>query len=90
MKDFIDKIVKAKENGNTYHMNVVEVAQLASVSYHTGLAHGKVMSELTEAAANDDTEAAHMDADNSLIEFIRALGFDDVVEAYDKVNKWYA
>lgn len=53
-------------------------------------AHTKVMSELTEATANGDTEAAHMDADNALMEFVRALGFDDVAEAYDKVNKWYA
>lgn len=53
-------------------------------------AYIKVMAELTAAANNEDTEGAHIDADSSLASFVQTLGFDDVAEAYDKVNKWYS
>ena len=39
---------------------------------------------------NFDTEAAHVKADNILCHFLTALGYQDVVAEYNKVNKWYA
>lgn len=70
--------------------DLVDYDSLQRVKLPDTASHAKVMADLTEAAANGDTEAAHMDADNSLVEFVQALGFDDVAEAYDKVRKWYA
>jgi len=39
---------------------------------------------------NDDTEVAHGDADDLLCEFLRKLGYNELVEKYLEVNKWYA
>ena len=43
-------------------------------------------------AAQDicDTESAHADADDVLCDLLKALGYNRVVEEYDKVKKWYA
>lgn len=38
----------------------------------------------------NDQELAHVHADNVLTNLLRGLGFDDVVEEYNKVEKWYA
>lgn len=47
----------------------------------------KLLHILKECAKDDDTEAAHINADAALIEFI-----DDVAikKAFDLVRKWYA
>lgn len=37
-----------------------------------------------------DTERAHRRADNLLIEFLKEEGYVELIEAYEKVNKWYA
>lgn len=39
---------------------------------------------------NGDTEAAHSNADGVLCELLKALGYADVVEEYEKVDKWFA
>lgn len=36
-----------------------------------------------------DTEVAHVEADRALCDLLIALGMNDVVEEYEKVNKWY-
>lgn len=48
------------------------------------------MKRLKEAQENHDTEEAHADADNVLCDLLEALGYKKVVEAYNKVSKWYA
>lgn len=48
------------------------------------------LTELRRCCGNPDTEAAHVDADDALMEFVRALGFDDVAAEYDRVKKWYS
>jgi phage-related protein len=40
--------------------------------------------------ADKDTERAHRRADNLLIEFLKEEGYVELIEAYEKVNKWYA
>ena len=40
--------------------------------------------------ANDDTEAAHINADEIICKLLSALGYQDVVHEYDKVNKWFS
>ena len=37
-----------------------------------------------------DIEVAHYEADDVLVELLSNLGFDDIVNEYAKINKWYA
>ena len=37
--------------------------------------------------ASGDTESAHADADDALIDFIND---PEITEAYEKIDKWYA
>lgn len=37
-----------------------------------------------------DYEWAHYKADELLIEMLKELGYTNIVEAWDKVGKWYA
>lgn len=46
--------------------------------------------ELKVQQHNSDTEAAHCNADDVLCALLAELGYDDVVEEYRKVSKWYA
>ena len=39
---------------------------------------------------NGDTEDAHLEADYVLCELLNEMGFEQVVEAYEKIHKWYA
>lgn len=47
-----------------------------------------------ESASKLDTEEAHISADEVLCDLLKTLGYADVVNAWDKidksyVNKWY-
>lgn len=37
-----------------------------------------------------DPESAHAHADRILLKFLSELGYDDIVQAWHKVEKWYA
>lgn len=50
----------------------------------------EAIKELKELFKNCDTEGDHVDADNVLCRLLIQLGYDDVVEAYNKIHKWYA
>ena len=39
---------------------------------------------------HSDTEIAHVMADGILCDFLRGLGYDDLVDAYEAVDKWFA
>jgi hypothetical protein len=46
--------------------------------------------EMLKACQNArNPEAAHSDADNILCKFLEELGYEEVVEAYYDVPKWY-
>ena len=46
---------------------------------------------LTELAnMSGDPEADHSRADEILCELLESLGFAEVVEAWEKIEKWYA
>jgi len=49
-----------------------------------------VISELRSLQGSDDTEVAHCEADDLLCELLISLGYQDVVDEYYKVPKWYA
>ena len=46
-----------------------------------------LLDALEKAAESDDTEEAHGDADDALIDYINDK---DISEAYHKIPKWYA
>lgn len=39
---------------------------------------------------NGDYQLAHIEADDALTDLLTALGFTEIVEAYNAVGKWYA
>lgn len=38
----------------------------------------------------DDEEVAHLLADSCLCDLLTALGYTEVVEAFDNIDKWYS
>lgn len=47
--------------------------------------------ELEELAKNEgDTEIDHGRADDILVEIVRLLGYKEIADLYEKVDKWYA
>ena len=50
----------------------------------------QAINALNDAAQNMDIERAHGSADDVLCELLRDLGYIDVVEAWEAVEKWYA
>jgi hypothetical protein len=50
----------------------------------------EAIKELNKAQSHGDTEAAHGNADDILCELLKSLGYEDVVEEWYKVKKWYA
>lgn len=45
---------------------------------------------LKETQSNKDTEVAHLLADGALCAFLGSLGYEDVVQEWTKVKKWYS
>lgn len=50
----------------------------------------EALERLAAAKANPDKEAAHVAADQVLCEFLRAKGYDAIVDAWHEVEKWYS
>ena len=49
----------------------------------------EALKRLRELAGKRDVEAAHVEADGILIDFLRAIGHDDIADAFDNLQKWY-
>jgi hypothetical protein len=43
-----------------------------------------------QAKSEDDAESAHVDADDVLCKLLTTLGYGDVVEEFNKVDRWYS
>ena len=50
----------------------------------------EAIKKLKEAQNCGDIEIAHGDADDILCELLSSLGYQDVVDEYIEVDKWYA
>lgn len=50
----------------------------------------EAIQQLKIIQVNNDTENAHILADDVLCELLISLGFKDVMEEYNKIYKWYA
>lgn len=46
--------------------------------------------QLRKLSRSDDTEVAHVEADDILCGVLIELGYENLVEAYEKIRKWYA
>lgn len=47
--------------------------------------------KLLNLQLDEDTESAHGQADEVLLEILRHEGgYDQIIEAYEAINKWYA
>ena len=46
--------------------------------------------ELRQCQSNSDIEIAHIHADGVLTDLLTALGYQDVVAEWEKIDKWYA
>lgn len=49
-----------------------------------------IINKLKKIQEFGDTEGAHSMADGVLCDFLESLGYKDIVDEYDKVEKWYA
>jgi chromosome segregation and condensation protein ScpB len=49
----------------------------------------EVKDRLIELQSENDHEAAHIEADGVLCDFVTKLGFEDVVEEYQKINRQF-
>jgi hypothetical protein len=45
---------------------------------------------LVEIQKKHDTEKNHIEADNVLCDLLRELGYDEVVNEYREIEKWFA
>jgi len=45
---------------------------------------------IKEYCHSGDTEADHGEADKALCLFLRSLGYGELVDEWEKVDKWYA
>lgn len=50
----------------------------------------ELKAELRDLAHDADTVRAHGRADDAVMEFLKTLGHEDVVELYEEIEKWYA
>lgn len=49
----------------------------------------KYLSQLNDLITENDVEKKHIDADNILCELLKELGFNEIVESFNKLKKWY-
>lgn len=49
-----------------------------------------IKNKLIELQNSGDTEYAHQEADELVHNLLEILGYEDIAEAYYKVDKWYA
>lgn len=49
----------------------------------------KVLKKLKKLQTIDDTECAHVEADNAVVMFLKAIGYGDVAYEYEQIKKWY-
>ena len=50
----------------------------------------KYKAQLSDLHDADDIETAHADADDILCAILTDLGYEEIVDAYNLVPKWYA
>ena len=65
------------------------VIRLLRLIWSNGMDREEALAKLAECRRYD-TESGHSVADEVLCDLLRSLGYDDVVDAWDRLPKWYA
>jgi hypothetical protein len=50
----------------------------------------EAIEEMKTLVNNDDYEIAHIEADDILCNVLKKLGYEELVDVYEQVGKWYA
>lgn len=69
------------------HGGIVQPRQLMSASDKL---RANILAELEVQANSGDPEEAHLLADMALCHLLNEIGYGDVVDAWEKIKKWYA
>lgn len=56
----------------------------------TSMIREQAIANLQDLINSGDTEIAHSNADDILCQLLISLGYQDVVDAWNKIDKWYA
>lgn len=75
--------VVTENHGYIYPDNVIKIPANKEID-------PSYLERLKELQESGDEEYAHGEADDILCDILKYLGFEEIVEAYDKVPKWYA
>lgn len=49
----------------------------------------KYLDRMQECEECEDTEIAHMDADELIIEILNDMGLEDIANSFEDTEKWY-
>ena len=49
----------------------------------------EAIAALKKEQGSDDIEGSHINADKVLCDLLISLGYGDVVDEFDKIEKWY-
>jgi DNA replication protein DnaD len=52
--------------------------------------YNRIITKMHRLEDQYDTETAHMKADKLISSFVRELGYDELADAFDDIEKWYA
>jgi hypothetical protein len=52
--------------------------------------YNRIITKMHRLEDQYDTETAHVKADKLLSNFVRELGYDELADAFDDIEKWYA
>jgi DNA replication protein DnaD len=52
--------------------------------------YNRVVKKMHRLEDQYDTETAHVKADKLISSFVRELGYDELADAFDDIEKWYA
>lgn len=63
---------------------------MSDVLYPESESNQVYVSRLKALALSDDSEQAHIKADEVLTDMLIRLGYDEVVQAYRAIRRWYS
>ena len=83
-----DYSIKPKNHGDKPDPNYIPPP---SISFKgVPLTDEAIATELHKIDVSEDTEMAHIYADNLFCDILSALGFNKAVEVFVQMDKWYA
>lgn len=100
LNDFEKKlqaILKGVRNGyyeeeyeNEFIDTVKDISEQIENQYASKVDTRGYIAKLKQLQTINDTEYAHIEADDVLTDLLNELGYNDILDEYSKVDKWYA